>query len=172
MPWLKVEPGQVQEVVIKAASPGQRRTHWVDRQSKECTGPGCALCAVGSQVKVKWTLPVVAGMNDYTWEFPDGVRNQLIALLGDGVSWLDKRVAIRRFGSGLDTRYQIEKANGGAVPAAGGSLPADRVPDFLLEAIRDVMSDESYWKLISQVVARGLVEQLIEVGVLPPFEGE
>jgi len=110
MAWLVIEPNTRVTLKLVEGVVHEHHTHWVDRSSKECTGPGCVYCNAGSKVRTRYGLSVQKGTEQFTWEFPGNVLDQLVNLLGDADKREGATVRVFRSGSGLDTRYVIEEA--------------------------------------------------------------
>jgi len=95
------------------------------------------------------------------------VLQQLTALLGQPGSWLDQRVSIRRFGSGLDTRYQVEKANGGGASTPAPASSSGLTHEQLIAAILEVTENETVLARIANAVVDELGAALVRWGVIP-----
>lgn len=128
MAWLQISPNTRVTLKLLEGIIHERRQHWVDRSSKDCAGEGCVYCGAGSVAKVRFYMNVSKDGSDFTWEFPGGVRDQLVNLLGGPDKIQGATVTVLRAGAGLETRYVIESVAGAGVavpaqPALRGSVP-------------------------------------------------
>ena len=80
--------------------------HWVGREYKPCSGPGCALCAAGVAVRQDYMMPIaIAGVSD-SYVFSSGVAQQLDGFTQQGYKLLGLMIKVTRTGAGRDTKYQ------------------------------------------------------------------
>ena len=122
MAWLAIANHQTVTLRLTEGIMHQRRSHWVDRSARECTGESCIYCKGGAKARIRWFMGVESAGELYTWEFPPAVRDHLIEALGGPDRILGGVVSVQREGEGLETRYRIVSVASGAV--AGGSAQA------------------------------------------------
>lgn len=121
MAWLAIANHQTVTVRLTEGLMHQRRSHWVDRSSHECLGAECIYCKGGAKPRVRYFIAVQCAGQEYTWEFPATVEQQLVSALGGPDKILGGVVSVEREGEGLATRYRIVSVASGAV---GSSVPA------------------------------------------------
>lgn len=94
-------------VQILSKEPTRRDVHWVQGQSKDCTGPECTYCKTGSKPAARWSVDVDTDEGQLVWEMSNAVLNVVedIAELEGALEYLTLRV--KRTGSGTSTRYTV-----------------------------------------------------------------
>lgn len=142
MSWLIINPNTRVNLKLLEGVIHERKSHWVDRSSKDCSGNGCIYCAAGSKPKSRFYLAVNDGQTDNTWEFPASVRDQLVNILGGPDKIAGASVTVYRAGEGLQTRYSVESA---AAASVQKSVPAGSSWKAEVRAIvRDELRDASW----------------------------
>ena len=97
--------------------------HWVGREYKPCSGPGCALCAAGVAVRQDYMIPIaIAGVSD-SYVFSSGVAQQLDSFTQQGYKLLGLMIKVTRTGAGRDTKYQVVVAGAPTLPPAPTPTP-------------------------------------------------
>jgi len=105
--YLKWQPGEKKDLVILSPHGKQRLIHWNGKQSSDCTGPGCPLCAAGNKTKTRWLVNTSGKDGEKQWEMANstfGALEDVAEILGflKGMS-----ITVVRKGSGTDTHYTI-----------------------------------------------------------------
>lgn len=104
---LTFNPGETKTFQLQAEGYKAYPRHWVGREYKPCSGPGCALCAAGISAKTDYMIPVaIAGTPD-SYIFPPGVAQQLDTLTLQGHKLLGLMVTVSRSADRQNTRYQV-----------------------------------------------------------------
>ena len=104
---LTFNAGETKTFQLQAESYKAYPRHWVGREFKVCSGPGCALCAAGVTVRQDYMIPIaIAGVAD-SWAFGNSIAQQLDSFTQQGYKLLGLMIKVTRTGSGRDTRYQV-----------------------------------------------------------------
>jgi len=81
--------------------------HWVGREYKSCSGPGCALCAAGIAARSDYIIPIsIAGVAD-SWAFGGSVAQQLDSFTQQGYKLLGLMIKVTRAVVAGRTTYQV-----------------------------------------------------------------
>ncbi len=165
MSWLIINPNTRVNLKLLEGIIHERKSHWVDRSSKDCSGNGCIYCAAGSKPRVRFYLAVNDGQTDNTWEFPAAVRDQLVNILGGPDKIAGASVTVFRAGEGLQTRYSVESA---AAASAQKSTPAGtgwkaEVRAIVREELRDAEYLDGLCNLLVDTLRAPVEEEAGEV---------
>ena len=135
---LTFNPGETKTFQLQAEGYKAYPRHWVGREYKPCSGPGCALCGAGLTAKTDYMIPIaIAGIPE-SYIFSTGVAQQLDAFTQQGHKLLGLMVSVTRSGERQNTRYQVSLAGapapvtgfttvGQVLGAVGASQPLTRV---------------------------------------------
>jgi hypothetical protein len=114
---LTFNPGEIKTFQLQAEGYKAYPRHWVGREYKPCSGPGCALCGAGLSPRTDYIIPIaIAGLPE-SWVFGQTVSQQLDLLTQQGYKLLGLMITVARTGSRQDTRYTVSLAGGAAPPA-------------------------------------------------------
>ena len=117
---LTFNTGETKTFQLQAESYKAYPRHWVGREYKPCSGPGCALCAAGVAIRSDYMIPIaIAGVSD-SYVFSSGVAQQLDGFTQQGYKLLGLMIKVTRTGAGRDTKYQTVLA----APTAPALIPA------------------------------------------------
>jgi len=138
---LTLNPGEVKTFQLQADSYKAYPRHWVGREYKPCSGPGCALCQAGVAVRTDYMMPVAIGGVSDSWVFSSGIAQQLDALTQKGYKLMGLMIKVSRAGSGRDTRYTVE-------------MVASPAPPVVVASASSQLSASSWAALMSRLLAR------------------
>lgn len=105
--YLRLADGDDVTLTVLSEYPLERRRHWVNNQSQDCTGEGCLLCATGIKTSLRWTVQVQARDGEKVWELSNAVCNQLETIAQALGALQNLRVRVIRQGTGKRTRYTL-----------------------------------------------------------------
>jgi len=109
---LTFNPGETKTFQLQAEGYKAYPRHWVGREYKPCSGPGCVLCGAGIEARQDYMIPIsIAGVGD-SYIFPSGVAQQLDTLTQQGYKLLGLMVSVSRSVDRNNTRYTVSLAGG------------------------------------------------------------
>ena len=115
---LTFNPGETKTFQLQAEGYKAYPRHWVGREYKPCSGPGCALCGAGLSPRTDHIIPIsIAGLPE-SYIFSSGVAQQLDAFTQQGYKLLGLMITVSRTGERQNTRYQVSLA-GAPQPVSG-----------------------------------------------------
>jgi len=115
---LTFNAGETKMFQLQAESYKAYPRHWVGREYKSCSGPGCALCAAGIAARSDYIMPIsIAGVAD-SWAFGGSVAQQLDGFTQQGYKLLGLMIKVTRAVVAGRTTYQVSLA-GAPAPVSG-----------------------------------------------------
>ena len=105
--FLKWEPGESKDLVILSETGTEEDMHWVEGESKDCTGAGCALCEAGVRRTKRWEILARCQGEEVPWAMSNTTMYGVEDVAEMAGHLKDLRLRVTRHGTGRKTRYSV-----------------------------------------------------------------
>ena len=105
--FLKWEPGESKDLVILSEEGSAEDIHWVEGESKDCTGADCALCKAGVRKAKRWEVLARCQGEEVPWAMSNTTMYGVEDVAEMAGHLKDLRLRVTRHGTGRKTRYSV-----------------------------------------------------------------
>jgi len=162
--FLSWDAGESKDLVILSEKGMEEIIHWVDGESKECSGAGCMYCESSVKKTLRWTVLTECEGEELPW----GMSNRTFFGVEDVAEMVGHlpglRLRVTRHGTGMKTRYSVLPITGemeaAGTESASGSPKGRNMAWYIEETKRlcDLagMDPKQEYKLFFAVVVPGV----------------